>query len=182
MTGNRIYYKRPAADAAPVGAYGIMTYTVSDMTVSNKLKSESPSGMVTFVPPSGIIVGSHFSRGAEAWTIVGNKAAGGHVVTYEASSRGELNHFVYGSDDTINIADVSGNDLNLWFFQAPSKFLGHQGIAYGGTLDFTLSSFYGDFAIDKLNVGEEVFARSTYPGFWLYRTSSVLSSLSFLRH
>lgn len=151
--GNRIYYKRPAADAAPVGAYGIMTYTVKDLTSSNKVKSESPPGMVTFVPPSGIVVGSHFSRGAEGWTIVGNKASGGHPVTYEASSRGELNHYVYGSDDTINTADASGNDLSLWYFQAPPKFLGHQGIAYGGTLDFTLSSFHGDFGAGKLNTG-----------------------------
>lgn len=76
------------------------------------------------------------------------------AVAYEASSRGLLNHYVYGSDDTINTMGPGQDaDRSLWYFMAPQKFLGHHGIAYGGSLDFVLSSFHGDFSPDKLNTG-----------------------------
>lgn len=154
--GNRVYYKRPSADAAPVGKYGVMEYTVSDLSPSNQVMSTSPPGMVTFVPPSGLLVASHFSRGPEGWAVVGNKGASkgsAHDVTYEASSRGALNHYVYGSDDTINAEGAGATDKSLWYFKAPPKFLGHHGIAYGGSFGFTLSSFHGDFSAAKRNVG-----------------------------
>jgi hypothetical protein len=151
--GNRIYYQRPAVDQAQVGSWGVMKYTVSDLSDSNQVKSESYEGMVTFVPPSGILVGSHFARGHEDWVVVGNKAKQ-YFVNYEASSRGALNHYVYASDDTINTDGTSGgNDKSLWYFKAPSKFLGHHGISYGGQLEFILSSFHGDFSAGKLNEG-----------------------------
>jgi hypothetical protein len=161
--GNRVYYKRPAADSAPVGKYGVMTYTVSDLSPANQVMSTSPKGMVTFVPPSGLLVGSHFSRGAEGWTIVGNKGGSkGQTqdVTYEASSRGALNHYIYGSDDTINSAAAGQPDRSLWYFKAPSKFLGHHGIAYGGKFEFTMSSFHGDFSPAKRNTGAQAGSSS----------------------
>lgn len=146
-SGNRVYYKRPAADVATVGSWGIMKYTVADAGET------SYEGMVTLVPPSGILVGSHFARGAEGWTIVGNKASS-TAVSYEASSRGLMNHYVYGSDDTINTMGPGQDaDRSLWYFVAPQKFLGHHGISYGGSLDFVLSSFHGDFSAGKLNTG-----------------------------
>jgi hypothetical protein len=150
--GNRVYYKRPAADVAPVGAWGVMTYTVADLSPSNEVMSTSYPGMVTFVPPSGILVGSQFGRGAEGWAIVGNQAASSEA-KWEPSSRGALNYYVYGSDDIINTVG-GGGDASRWYFDAPAKFLGHHGIAYGGTLDFTLSSFQGDFSAGQLNPGE----------------------------
>jgi len=151
--GNRVYYKRPQADSAPVGAWGVLEYTVSDLSPSNAVMSESLTGMVTFVPPSMVLVGSHFSRGGEGWTVVGNKGSAPSDVVFEPSSRGALNHYVYGSDDTINAAAAGGSDKSLWYFQAPAKFTGHHGIAYGGHLDFTMSSFHGDFSPDKFNAG-----------------------------
>lgn len=143
---NRVYYKRPVADKAPVGAWGEFTYTVSDKSATSK------PGMVTLVPTSGILVGSNFARNAEGWTITGNKAAS-VPVSYESSSRGLLNHYIYGTDDTIHTHLTAGDDTSLWYFQAPSSFLGHHGIAYGGSFDFVLSSFHGDFSADKLNTG-----------------------------
>jgi hypothetical protein len=152
--GNRIYYKRPSIDQTQVGHWGVMKYTVSDLSDTNIVKSESYEGMVTFIPPNGIIVGSHFTRRHEDWKVIGNKGNPntGYHVNYEASSRGSLNHYVYASDDTIN-TDQNGNDINLWYFLAPSKFLGHYGISYDGTIEFTLSSFHGDFSKNKLNNG-----------------------------
>lgn len=143
---NRVYYQRPTADAAGVGSWGIMSYTVSDASAT------SQPGLVTFVPPSGILVGSHFARGNDGWTVVGNKAVSSPA-TYEPSSRGLLNHYVYASDDKINTDLTKGDDRSLWYFQAPAKFLGHHGIAYGGELRFVLSSFHGDFSADKRNTG-----------------------------
>jgi len=149
---NRVYYKRPTADVEPIGAWDVVEFTVSDLTLFGVDKSTSLPGKITFVPPSGIIVGSHFGRDTEGWEIVGNKAAS-HAVTYEASSRGQLNQYVYGSDDTINTDVTGGSDRSIWFFVAPAKFHGHHGIAYGGALEFLLSSFHGDFRTEKLNRG-----------------------------
>lgn len=141
-----------------MGAYGVLEYTVSDLNAAGAVKSTSAVGRVTFVPPSGVVVGSSFSRGNEGWAIVGNQGAGeaGHLAAHEPSSRGALmNHYVYGSDDTINTDRANGNDRALWYFRAPPKFLGHQGIAYGGHLGFTLASFHGDFAAAQLNAGRD---------------------------
>ena len=66
--------------------------------------------------------------------------------SYESSSRGLLNHYIRGSDDTIQAQ-------SLWFFEAPLAFHGHHGIAYGGSLNFVMSSFHGDFSVEKLNTG-----------------------------
>jgi len=161
---NRLYYKRPAGDSAPVGAYDVLEYTVTDLTPLGKEKSTSQAGKVTVVPPSGVLVGSHFTRGDEGWKIIGNKAAS-HPVTHEPSSRGvRLNHYVYGSDDTIDTQSRSARegqtstqtDKQLWYFEAPEKFTGHHGIAYGGTLEFTMASFQGDFSSpDMFNLGRE---------------------------
>mmetsp|Transcript_29089 Transcript_29089/g.34301 ORF Transcript_29089/g.34301 Transcript_29089/m.34301 type:complete len:410 (-) Transcript_29089:208-1437(-) len=160
--GNRVYYKRPSVDQTQVGSWGIMKYTVSDLSDSNQVKSESYEGMITFVPPSGILVGSHFTRGHEDWTIIGNKV-NGYNVNYEASSRGSLNHYIYASDDTINNDALNNNDdLNLWYFNAPNKFLGHLGVSYGGTLEFILSSFHGDFSKSKLNIGNIKYAQGLH--------------------
>lgn len=161
---NRVYYSRPAADSAPYGAYGVMTYTVSDLSDANRVKSTSAEGRVTFVPPSGVLVGSSFSRGPEGWAVSGNRRSAGALsgVAHEASSRGGglLNHYVYASDELINSAPASsaaassassatasgkGDDQALWYFAAPAKFLGHWGVAYGGRLRFTLGAFSGDF-------------------------------------
>lgn len=113
-------------------------------------------GTVTLVPPSGAIVGSGFLLGNEEWTIEGNKAAS-YGAAFEPYSRGALlNHYVLGSDDKVNVRAAGAPDTSLWYFVAPSKFLGNLGIAYGGNIQFTLSSFSGDFS--KMN-SREVSAR-----------------------
>jgi hypothetical protein len=102
---------------------------------------------VTLVPPSGAIVGSDFLLSNEGWTIVGNKAAS-TPATFESLSRGQLlNHYIYGTDDIINADQFKTTDRSLWYFQAPSKFLNNQGITYGGTFEFSIGSFSGDFSM-----------------------------------
>ncbi|RHY86577.1 hypothetical protein DYB31_015865, partial [Aphanomyces astaci] len=46
----------------------------------------------------------------------------------------------------IQTQPTSTDDAQLWYFTAPSKFLGNQWSTYGGTLTFTLSASEGDFS------------------------------------
>jgi hypothetical protein len=82
--------------------------------------------------------------GSEGWTITGNKQK--YNATFEAFSRGSLlNHYIYGSEDNINVMSSGDKDNSLWYFEAPNSYLGNFGIAYGGALKFTLGAFSGDF-------------------------------------
>ena len=113
------------------------------------------------VPPSGSIVGSGFLLGNEDWTISGNKAVSPGA-TFEPYSRGALlNHYILGSDDKINVRSAGAPDQSLWYFVAPSKFLGNQGISYGGSIQFSLSSFSGDFS--KMNSAQVLLSCSSNP-------------------
>jgi len=137
-SNSRLYYTRPSPDVSGINKWGTFTYTASAGS------GDSPTGTVTLVPPSGALVGSDFLLDAQGWGITGNKAA--QPATHEAYSRGALlNHYVYGTDNKINVDSKGGNDKSLWYFEAPSSYLGNNGIAYGGTLSFTLGAFSGDF-------------------------------------
>jgi len=144
---NRLLYKRPIADSVKYDKWSRMKYTVNDGN------TDSNWGYITFVPPSGLLVGSDFRTGADSWTVSGNKAPISSV-KYDSSSRGLMNQYIFAADDLVNRDapnDIVGNDFSLWYFNAPGKFLGHNGIAYGGKLEFTLSSFSGDFSSSNLN-------------------------------
>mmetsp|Transcript_52040 Transcript_52040/g.156164 ORF Transcript_52040/g.156164 Transcript_52040/m.156164 type:complete len:319 (+) Transcript_52040:1708-2664(+) len=142
-TGSRLVYKRPAIDREQNGEWDRFEYTVSDRD------SESRAGTVTLVGPSRSIVASDFRFSSENWTTLGNRKNG---VSYEPTSRGIMNHYVYAADDILNI-DAKRDDIDLWYFHLPSKFNGWHGIVYGGTLNFSLSSFSGDFSPDQINFG-----------------------------
>lgn len=150
LTGslNRLVYARPSMDSERNGKWASFTYTVSDG------KATSAAGTVTLVPKTGVITTSDFLLGSEEWKIVGNKLPVSSA-TYEPSSRGAVNHYIYGMDDLINVGQVGGggSDSAMWYFSAPSKFLGNYGIAYGGELKFTLSSAAGDFSKGNENFG-----------------------------
>jgi hypothetical protein len=64
-------------------------------------------------------------------------------LTYEAYSRGILNHYIIGTDAEINTDVPSNNDLMQWYFVAPPKFWGNFIIAYGGNLVFSMASAAG---------------------------------------
>jgi len=140
-SNSRVYYKRPSPDVGGINKWGTFTYTTSAGA------GDSPTGTVTLVPPSGALVGSDFLLDAQGWTVSGNKAAS-QPATHEAYSRGKLlNHYVYGTDNKINVDSRKGtSDKSLWYFEAPGSYLGNNGIAYGGTLSFTLGAFSGDFS------------------------------------
>ena len=58
-SGNRVAVTLPVQAAAPYGAWGTFTYTVTD-----EKSGESAEGLVTVVPPHGILVGSDFAADA----------------------------------------------------------------------------------------------------------------------
>lgn len=135
---NRVYYKRSSPDAARNQRWTTFNYKVTDP------KSSSYDGTITLVPPSGAIVGSNFLLTNEGWNIVGNKALSTST-TFEPYSRGKISHYIIATDDKINVRKEGGEDFALWYFDAPSSFLGNKGVSYGGHISFTLSGFSGDF-------------------------------------
>lgn len=61
-----------------------------------------------------------------------------------------LSYYIYGTDALIQTNDA-GDDLKLWYFDAPSQFRGNHWEIYNGYLQFVLSASVGDFSADKLN-------------------------------
>jgi len=81
-----------------------------------------------------------------------------NVVTpaYEPSTRGKgMQYYIHYTDKDIKTTE-EGSDQKHWYFAAPSKFLGHQGIMYGGKLKFTLSASTGDFSSKNLNLNRDL--------------------------
>ena len=137
---HRLIYKRRSPDSASTTAWSTFTFSVNNGVDMSYIAT------VTLVPSSGIIEGSTFLLGREDWTIKGNMAPTSAAM-FESLSRGaELNHYILSNDDAINVPNTDSDDMDLWYFDAPTKFLGDKGIAYGGSLDFTLGAFSGDFA------------------------------------
>lgn len=163
----RVVYVRPSVDRELEGEWGRFTYqakssSATDAALSAPAGAASPTaavgmdavGTVVLTGPSMTITSSHFSAGADDWLIAGNRQpAASSPASHEASSRGALSHYVYATDDTLNLE--GGRDKDLWMFQAPQKFLGWQGGWYGSKLEFTLSSFAGDFSAANSNAGAD---------------------------
>jgi hypothetical protein len=142
-SNNRIYYKRPSPDAVSINKWDTFTYATSAGS------GESEVATVTLVPPSGALVGSDFLLDRQGWTITGNKATKTDAI-FESYSRGALlNHYIYGTDNKVNVNSAGSDDASKWYFEAPSNYLGNQGIAYGGNIKFSQVAFSGNFA--KLN-------------------------------
>ena len=148
-SNNRLVYTRPEHDVAAGGKWAQFTYTVSDA------RATSLPGIVTLVPPSGVLVGSRFTHDGDGWTIAGNvgTSALATAVSWEPSSRGSLlNRYVYATDAIINV-DAAGDDATRWYFSAPPSYLGNQAVAYGGALEFALAAFSGEFDAASRNAG-----------------------------
>jgi hypothetical protein len=149
-SGARVIYSPPANVAAPDDSWGHIEYSTADVSSGSLIK-----GVVALLGPEGNLVASNFDRSSEGWAIKWN-GAGGVGITYEASSRGELNHFISSKDDEVN-RNAEGRDTKLWYFVAPMKFRFGSAknptgsLAYGGALRFTMGSHAGDFSKDNAN-------------------------------
>ncbi len=137
----RVVYKRPTYDRELNGEWDRFNYNVADK------EARSLDGTVVLVPPTKVIVASDFWLSDEDWTTVGNRP---NEITYERTSRGKMNFFIYSADNSLNI-DRNGNDEDVWYFQLPPKFTGWHAVAYGGRFEFDMSSFGGDFSSKRQN-------------------------------
>lgn len=143
VTGSdhRLVYRRRSPDAAALSAWATFTFDVHNG------ETTSLEATVTLVPPSGVLTGSDFLLGNEGWTVVGNKAVSS-AASFESLSRGPaLNHYILSHDDKIDVTGAGEQEMDhsMWYFDAPSKFTGDKGIAYGGAIEFTVGAFSGDF-------------------------------------
>lgn len=157
-SGARLLYAPPEDARAPESAWDFFEYTVDDGSLSTNTgtrTSVSPRGTVAVVAEEKTLVASTFSSSAEGWTVSHN-GQGGVGVSYEASSRGMLNHYIFSTDDEI-MKDSAGSDAERWRFVAPSKFLSPTVVmAYGGSLRFWASSASGDFSAPNLNANRQL--------------------------
>ena len=133
----------------------------------NNGKHESQVNTITLVPLCGAIVGDDFLFDNNDWYISGNKETNEKSKHEYYSLDKYLNHYIYSTDNKININTDFNYDANdkvnrnsnsnsnnydnnidhsLWYFQAPLKYLGNLGMSYKGTLKFTLGSFSGNFS------------------------------------
>merc|ERR1719473_104740 len=133
----------------------------------------SATGYVTLLDQANPALLSEFGAGAEGWTVVGNgngAAAAAQAPSWEPSTRGLMSYYVHARDAVIAgqsqalqrqregavfacDAQRGCSDTQQWYFQAPARFLGFQGMHYGGELVFNLMSPSGDFAQANLNDG-----------------------------
>ena len=145
-SSNRIYYV-PTTKRSVRLLSDAFTFMITDG------KNQSFDGTVTIVDKSGTIVGSDFLTGDEGWSIIGNAKAGAVTTPqFEPFNRGKsFNYYIYAKDDIINHSKFGEQDKSLWYFNAPAKFLGNKGAAYGGHISFSIGMFAGDIA--SLNRG-----------------------------
>lgn len=136
---NRIVYVPPKGMAAPNGKWGSFDYHIIDST-----GARSNLGKVDLLPPSNVIVGSDFSLNTDGWVCKGNGLTA-DPIQHEPSRQGKLNSFVHCTDDLIDISQSTSENAR-WSFCAPVKFKQNYELAYGGSLEFTLGSFSGDFS------------------------------------
>jgi len=161
-TQSRVLYLRPPSptDREILQNWDRFQYTVAEVDDDGTIKKkQSQKGTVTLIGPSHVIMGSDFRSDDEGWTVHTADNVNNRIqhVTYEPSSKGlEMNRYIYSGDRSINV-DSNGYDLDLWMFAAPSKFTGWHGIGYGGTFEFVLSYFGGEFTPDNYNKGKVKF-------------------------
>ncbi|KAL7534559.1 hypothetical protein ACHAXR_005951 [Thalassiosira sp. AJA248-18] len=144
---SRVVYRRPKFDYR-IHQIGSESWKERDAvqfeyTVNDGNEEESQAGTVTFVSDTTRqLVSSDFRFMDEGWKTVGNTKSN---VRHEATRRGEMNNYIYAVDDLIDV-DAEKNDRQLWKFLLPEKYTGWYGAWYGGTFEFTLSSFSGDYS------------------------------------
>ena len=150
-SANRFVFTPPKNKKAPEDKWGFFTYQSND----GGLSSAKPGIVAILASPANVLVSSSFTFDSDAWSVT-NNGAGGVGVAHSASSRGLMNHYITSKDDEINMSPSTSQDSRLWYFVGPSKFLASSYnppnlLAFGGSLNFKLSSQAGDFAASNLN-------------------------------
>ena len=148
---SRLVYRRPSFDysAHHIGSDSYkqrdadeFEYTVNDGKGNNKAGDSQPGKVTLVSDTTRQLVSSEFRFMDEGWSTVGNKRS--HV-NHEPTRRGEMSQYIYAVDDLIDV-DAKRNDRQIWKFLLPEKYTGWYGSGYGGTFEFSLSSFSGDYS------------------------------------
>ncbi|KAF0700346.1 Aste57867_9159 [Aphanomyces stellatus] len=135
-SNNRVVFSRPFSSSPLDSKFAEFTYTVTDGVVT------SPPGTITISQGLGVM-SSQFYLDADGWTISNNQNV---QPVYEPTSCGLMSYYIHGTDALIQTKST-GDDAQLWYFAAPTKFLNNQWATYGGALTFTLSASEGDFSL-----------------------------------
>jgi len=150
---------------------------------TDALGRDSYPGVVHLVNSDRILAASFYNRNSDGWSVVQNGPRS-TTVTWDMSSRGALNRYVFAEEDSVHADPETGEDRDQWYFRAPdSKFTGDMAAAYGGEIRFTLSSAAGDFSKPHANAHavklECATCRTTTSqdkGIQLYFPASALST------
>ncbi|OQR81989.1 hypothetical protein THRCLA_23260 [Thraustotheca clavata] len=139
VTGSkfRVVFSRPYSMAPLDTKFAEFTYSVNDGTTT------SQNGIIT-ISQGASVMSSQFYFDSDGWSIVHNH--NNNQPVFDATSRGALSYYIYGTDAVIRTDPTTGDDKWLWYFSAPPKFLGNQWYTYGGMLNFLLGSSEGDFS------------------------------------
>eukprot|EP00931_Biecheleriopsis_adriatica_P121179 TRINITY_DN96267_c0_g1_i1.p1 TRINITY_DN96267_c0_g1~~TRINITY_DN96267_c0_g1_i1.p1 ORF type:complete len:393 (-),score=62.62 TRINITY_DN96267_c0_g1_i1:60-1238(-) len=138
----RVVYVPPSDVFPPEGRWAALTYKVQE-PVSGNL---SEAGQIALSSPAQHVAASTFIAGIDGWTTSGNIYS--TAPTWQAFGWGLLNRYVYSTDEVQYIDFETSSDKSKWYFEAPAGkfYLPELGTSYGGTLQFTIASTYGDFA------------------------------------
>ena len=148
----KVYYKRIFPDQEVSSIYGTIEYVAID--VYEKISNPAT---ITLVSASGVLVSSQFLYGNDGWKISGNINLEPYAATHNAIQLAKLNYFISGSDTIINVDENGKNEMSLWYFNAPLKYYGNMGIAYMGSVSFTIGSSVGNFSPDNFNPDDVSF-------------------------
>jgi len=146
-SNNRVYYSRLNNKITCSNSIVDTFSYIADNGIHHSIETN-----ITIADMYGNIQCSDFLLNQDGWTIIGNKQIV-DIPVFERFSRGIfMNHYIYATDNKINVDYYGGTDKSLWFFNAPDKFLNNIGTSYGGHLKFTLGIFAGD--LTHLNYGK----------------------------
>lgn len=138
---HRVVYVPPSDIFPPEGRWGALSYVTQEPVTG----AMSMPAQASFSSPAHAIGASSFIGGADSWTISGNI----HSVTptWQAFGWGLLNRYIYSADEVQYLDLATGADRTKWYFEAPAGkfYLPEMAAAYGGTIQFTIASTYGDF-------------------------------------
>jgi hypothetical protein len=116
--------------------------------MSNAAGETSKEGIVV-ITTNDALVSSTFESGIDNWNLISN---GNARPQHQPITRGGLlSYYIYGLEAVVHRQE-NGDDSMRWYFVAPAKFLGNQWAAYGGSLEFVLSSAEGSFDPANLNL------------------------------
>jgi hypothetical protein len=112
-----------------------------------KNPASSTSGLVFFVPPTGLLHQSSFVFDSEGWTVSNNgigSELGGSIGAIQHAPIMEgrlLSRYVFAKDADVQVAAKSVVDKSPWYFKAPNSFFRHAMAAVGGHLNMIISIF-----------------------------------------